>query len=371
MTDMKRLTLMAMLVMGMTANAQNIGYEVSGVMPDSIAKVYMFTSKWTMKDGMPHSSYNMIDSVAVSHGQFVLKGMAERNAECQVGVPGTQLDIGVFLDGTPLHLNFLTNEMKGSPENEKLFALKKTVHENNRKWLDISTKLYLAKDDKEKTDSLKAINDELAKEKNAIEMKAYSENKNTLIGLYFLGSVAYQLSDEELTEALSPMRMYHGHPLLKKAAEELSKRNAKKAKRHVGEMFIDVEMGDTDGKQHRLSEWVGKGGYVLVDFWASWCGPCRAEMPNVLENYNRYKDSGFNVVGISLDSNREAWLQSVKKLALPFPQLSELKGWKGEYHKNYGINAIPANLLIGPDGKIIACDLRSEQLTETLRKIFE
>lgn len=354
----------------MTAMAQKESYEVSGMLPDSIAKVYLFTSKWTMKDGTPQNTVNLIDSAAVKRGKFVLKGKAERYTECQVGVPGSKFGLVIYLDGTPLYVNFITNELKGSPDNEKLFALKQKIYDNNRKWMDISTQMYYAKGDKAKTDSLKAISDSLTLAKKTMEMKAYEENKNSLIGIYLLGTLAHELPDEELSDALSPSRMYYGHPSLKDVAELLSKREAKKAKRHVGEMFIDAEMADTEGKMHHLSEWIGKGGYVLIDFWASWCGPCRAEMPNVLDNFNRYKDRGFNVIGISLDSKREAWLEAVDKLALPFPQLSELKGWKGTYHKHFNIDAIPANLLIGPDGKIIACDLRAKQLTEKLRQLM-
>ena len=91
-----------------------------------------------------------------------------------------------------------------------------------------------------------------------------------------------------------------------------AKNSPKKA--FIGQQFIDLEMADPDGKMHKISELVGEGHWVLVDFWASWCGPCRAEMPNVLEAYNQYHAKGFEVIGISFDENKDAWLKAVEKL---------------------------------------------------------
>ena len=154
---------------------------------------------------------------------------------------------------------------------------------------------------------------------------------------------------------------------LKIAAEEAARAEANKI---LGQKFIDFEQADPQGKNHKLSEYVGQGKWVLVDFWASWCGPCRAEMPNVVEAYNKYHEKGFDVVGISYDSKQEAWVKAIDELKMPWTHLSDLKGWENVSSDLYGIKAIPANLLINPEGTIVARDLRGEALQQKLAEIF-
>ena len=134
--------------------------------------------------------------------------------------------------------------------------------------------------------------------------------------------------------------------------------------------FVDLHMSTPDGKEMALSDYVGKGKVVLVDFWASWCGPCRAEMPNVLRVYNQYKDKGFEIVGVSFDSSKDAWMKAIGDMRLPWPQMSDLKGWESEGAKKYAITGIPATILFDKDGNIIARDLRGEELKEAVEKCF-
>jgi peroxiredoxin len=137
----------------------------------------------------------------------------------------------------------------------------------------------------------------------------------------------------------------------------------------VGEMAPEFTQADTSGKTVALHDFRGK--YVLVDFWASWCGPCRQENPNVVKAYNQYKDKNFTVLGVSLDrpGAKDAWLNAIHKDNLTWTQVSDLKFWDNEVARQYGIRSIPQNFLIGPDGKIVAKNIRGEALSKKVAEL--
>jgi peroxiredoxin len=139
----------------------------------------------------------------------------------------------------------------------------------------------------------------------------------------------------------------------------------------IGSMAMNFTQPDTLGHPVSLSNFKGK--YVLLDFWASWCGPCRAENPNVVKAFNKYKDKNFTVLSVSLDQpgKKEAWLNAIHKDGLTWTHVSDLKFWDNAVAKEYGIRAIPQNLLLDPSGRIIAKNIRGEELTKKLEEVIK
>jgi thiol-disulfide isomerase/thioredoxin len=129
-----------------------------------------------------------------------------------------------------------------------------------------------------------------------------------------------------------------------------------------------ITMADTSGTLVKLSDYKGK--VVMVDFWASWCGPCRKENPNVVKAYKKYHDKGFEIIGVSLDTDKKAWLKAVNADGLTWTHISDLKGWKSAPVQEFGITGVPTSFIVDKDGKVIAKDLRGEDLDKKLDEVF-
>ena len=141
----------------------------------------------------------------------------------------------------------------------------------------------------------------------------------------------------------------------------------------VGQKFVDFTMQDPSGKEISLSDFAGKGKYVLIDFWASWCGPCIKEMPTLVEAYGRYKGKNFEIVGVSLDDKNGAsqWKAAIKRYNMTWPQMSDLQKWDSQARILYGFNSIPHTVLLDPNGIIIAKDLRGKKLLDKLAVLIK
>ena len=191
-------------------------------------------------------------------------------------------------------------------------------------------------------------------------------HKNSYVSLDLVGQRAYIITDPKKFESFYDAL---GDDL--KNTDEgktYAERLAIVKRLTIGQPAIGFTQNDPDGKPVSLASFKGK--YVLIDFWASWCGPCRLEYPHLQKAYSQFKDKNFEIIGVSLDDKSSAWIKSIKDNAFPWTEVCDLKGFKNEVALDYGIAAIPQCFLIDPNGIIIAKNLRGEELGKKLSEIF-
>lgn len=359
-------------------------YKINGTVSNpALNGKYVYLCDLNSRNNLP------MDSALVENGAFSFKGTQSSPLLTLIKFnetdlfPGGQKDTRDYGPGenaifstilvlvnAPIQVKLDTvSVISGTPENDKLQAFVNGINDirNQSAYLDEKLAVYRELPPQEQREVEKAY-DGFMEKRTGLAKEYIQNNSDKLSGGYILWTFRYFLNEDDqqvlVEKADSLFKSAPGMPSLIRYLE-IVKSVA------VGKPFKDFIMNDTKGVSHKLSDYVGKGNYVLIDFWASWCSPCRKEMPNLVEAYKQYHKKGFEIVGISLDNKLENWEKGIQDLTITWPQLSDLKGWQNEGAALYGVNSIPATFLVGPDGTIIAKQLHGDGLKEKLKEIYK
>ena len=362
---------------------KNLFLNFFGIMLISCSSVQEYTITANLdglEDGKAYlnnrvgGEWQAVDSVETTEGTFVFLGTVDMPDYYYISLEGKRGSIPIFIENSDIivtgHADTIYKaKIIGSSVQDEYNAYSEELNKYWEKYGEIQMELIEFKKagDEAKASELEAELVKIYEDSQQFSKEYVTEHPASYISPYVLRSVSYGLSGAEIEAELEKF-----DAALSKSdfVFELAER-AKVLKRvAIGEKFLDFTQNDIDGNPVTLSSLVGEN-YLLIDFWAAWCAPCRVENPNVVAIYNDYKDKGFDVLGVSLDRRKEDWLKAIEDDKLTWTQVSDLNYWKNEASKAYGINAIPSNLLLDKNGIIIEKNIRGEELRTKISELLD
>lgn len=317
-----------------------------------------------------------VDSAVIANGEFEFKGAVETPKIYTILINREEkpVRVGFVLENAKIAVTIDENGTKisGTPTNEAFQQYQDQTTESNNQKKGIFDEYKELKEagtlTQEIEDSLSNILDKIDSEQTETAKAFATANINNPAGQSAFRGLSYRLSVEEQKAIIAGA---DSAALQTDILKLITQRIDALERTAVGQKFTDLRFPNPDGVEIALSDYVGKNKAVLVDFWASWCGPCRRDMPNVVEAYKKYKNKGFEVVGVSLDKTKEEWVKGIKDLGITWPQMSDIKYWDSEAAKIYAVNSIPHMMLIDGEGTIIARGIHGSDLDAMLKDLLK
>jgi len=317
------------------------GYVIRGELPDANGWKVVLAKITAGSDELVK-----IDSCVVKSGKFRLKGTLDFPEYCVLYV-GDHGPLPLIVENTEMNIavnlqNMQKSEITGSEETD-LF----TEFRNRMVELEEGSQ-------QQRIDYMKQL---------------VAEHPNSIFTALMLDNIlGYHIEPEELASYAEGFDEVNSQSSW---VQSIREKAASALRLAIGQPFVDLRMQTPDGSEIALSDFAGKDKYLLIDFWASWCGPCRRANPHVVELYNKYKDKGFEIVGVSFDRNKTEWVNAIEADALTWHQMSDLKYWQSEGVKLYSVQSIPYTVLLDKDGTILEKGLRPDELEKKLAELIE
>ena len=362
---MKKVTYVLATAAFLAACSGNQGYTVTGTVDGAADGTMVYLQQ---QEGR---QFIKLDSAVIQNGQFTLEGRQDTAKICVLTCKAGEEAVGMdfFLENGQINVQLSADahSATGTPNNDAYQTIRQQLNDLNKQLFATYESLSDSTLTDEQLESKRTDIEALGDKMEEVSKAGIAQNITNAVGVYLLKRNYYSMSVEEL----EPLVAQIPAELTDEAITQIKDKVEKLKATAVGQKFTDFEMQTPDGKTVKLSDYVGKGKVVLVDFWASWCGPCRREMPNLVEAYKKYRNKGFEIVGVSLDRDAEAWKDGIKKLDITWPQMSDLKYWDCEGAKLYAVSSIPHTVLIDGEGTILARGLHGEELQKQIAEALK
>ena len=371
---MKQLVLILYMAFVLSPYAVGQGYVISGEVKGAEGQTVSLKQYRNLQQDPVE-----VAATTVKDGKFTLKGNSPYPEFCQLYV-GNQGPVQFFVENSDIRIlmdmgNLAQAKVTGSKENEVFMEfideLEKFAQRQKQlsdSYIALSTSSIAAPD---AVANIRVQLEKLNADHTASMINFVQKYSGRVVTAFIVNSVngLIQLVNfSQLEQMANGFDARNGQSQWVKMLRDYVAINKRTA---IGQPFPDITLKTPDDQPISISDYAGKGKYVLLDFWAAWCGPCRNANPRVVELYKRYKDKGFEIVGISLDQNKEAWVKAIKDDQLAWPQMSDLLYWQSAAAKLYSVSSIPHTVLLDKDGKIIAKGLYADGLAAKLSELFD